>query len=141
MREALALERGAPLRARIEPLGETAARTTVDGNASDVEFVGVHVVIVAGVGDGTAHELLDRLGGVDIGKLQQDQRLADALAADGVGHPAQLARGGTHESQMRDSLRGAFVHVFTVALSPPCPRKWRVGANSPSLWPTMFSLM
>ena len=32
-------------------------------------------------------------------------------------------------------------HFFTTFLSEPeCPRKMRVGANSPSLWPTRFSV-
>ena len=55
VREALALEVRAALSARIQALGEPAARTAVDGNPRDVQLVGVHVVVVAGVGDGAAH--------------------------------------------------------------------------------------
>src|SRR5437763_10966927 len=36
--------------------------------------------------------------------------------------------------------RGAVIYPLIRALSPPaCPRKSRVGANSPSLWPTIDS--
>ena len=38
-----------------------------------------------------------------------------------------------YATQVRDRLRSPLRHVFTVALSPPWPRKCRVGENSPSL--------
>ena len=104
VRETLALEVRAALRARIEALGEAAARSAVDGDPRDVELVGVHVVVVAGVGDRAAHELLDRLGGEDAGELQQHERLAHALAANRIGDAAQLARRHAHELQVRDGL-------------------------------------
>ena len=119
MREALTLKIRAALRARIDSLREAAARAAVDRNASNVKFVGIHVVIVAGIGHRAANELLDRLGSEDFGELEQHERLAHALTANRVGDAPQFARPGTHESQVSDGLRSPFRHVFTVAFSPP----------------------
>src|ERR1035437_3922100 len=143
VREALALERRAALRARIEPLREPAARTTVDGDPRDEEPVRAHVVVVLRVRDRALEQLRDRLGGEHAGELEQDQRFAHGLAADRVGDPAQLARAHPGELQVRDGFDafGDGGAHDTLALSPACPLKVRVGENSPSLWPTMFSVM
>src|ERR1700682_3231249 len=60
VREPLALERGAACRARVWPLGEPAPGAAVDGDPGDVEPVGAHVVVVLGVGDRGAQQLLER---------------------------------------------------------------------------------
>src|ERR1700736_1019672 len=143
VRQALALEVGAALRARVEALGEPAARPAVDGDARDEQTVRVHVVVVLGVGDGGAQQLLDRLRREHAGELEQHERFAHALAADRVGDTAQLARPDARELQMRDGL-SAFggnggAHE-TFALSPAWPLNVRVGETSPSLCPTMFSV-
>ena len=108
VRETLALEGGAPLRARIDALGETAAGAAVHGNARNVEIVHVHVVVIAGVGDRAAEQLLDRIGGIDVGELEQHERLAHALAANCVGDATKFARSGADEAQMRGGLSGSF---------------------------------
>src|SRR5580698_4804275 len=123
MREALALERRTALRTRVEPLCETAARAAIDCNPRDIQIVRVHVVIVSGIGDRAAHQLLDRIGRIYLSKLQYDQCFAHALAANRIGDAAKLTRGGTNETQMRNGLLVRSAHVFTVALSPPWPRK------------------
>ena len=127
MREPLAFEVRAALRARIQALGKAAARAAVDGDARDVQVVGVHVVIVAGVGDGAAHEFLDRLGGKDVGELQQHERFAHALAANRVGDAAQLARPGAHEAQVRDGSAGG---VCSVTPSPSPYRRRARGSGA-----------
>ena len=48
-----------------------------------------------------------------------------------------LVRVTTHDEPVRTSYLRAT--AFSV-LAWPCPLKNRVGANSPSLWPTMFSV-
>src|SRR5581483_11986730 len=87
------------------------------------------------VRDGAAEQFLHRLGGKDAGELQQHERFLYAPASDCISHAAQLPRADAGELQMCDGF-----HHFTAALSPPCPRNARVGANSPSLCPTMFSV-
>src|ERR1700733_4349662 len=142
VREALALERRAASRTGIEALGEPAAGPAVDGDARDEQTVRVHVVVVLGVGDGGAQQLLDRLGREHARELEEHERFAHALAADRVGDAAQLARAHARELQVRDGL-GAFCsgdRHDTFALSPAWPLKVRVGENSPSLCPTMFSV-
>ena len=141
VRKALALKCCAPLRPGIESLREAATWSAVDRDPRNVELVGVHVVIVAGVRNCAAHELLDRLRGKNLGELQQHERLTDALSSDCIGDAPKLTRSRAYEAKVRNGLRGTLRHVLTVAFSPLWPRKWRVGENSPSLWPTMFSVM
>src|SRR5207237_9132825 len=93
------------------------------------------------------------------------ERLVDVLAADQVRHGAHLAR---RDAEIAELGGGFHVHPhlaagaaaagagapgapgaapgapgapgLTAFLSPVCPWNVRVGANSPSLWPTMFSV-
>ena len=146
VRHALALEGRAALRARIQPLGERAARAAVDGDFGDEQAVGRHVVIVLGVGHRAAQQLLDRLGGEHAGELEQHERFAHGLAADRIGDPAQLARAHAGELEWatpagarRESMRRLIISP-NPSLGPPWPLKSRVGENSPSLCPTMFSV-
>ncbi len=135
VRKTLALEVRAPLSTRIQAFGETATGAAIDRDARNVQLVGIHVVVVAGIGDGTAHEFLDRLRRVHAGELQHHERFAHTLAANRVGDATKLTRTHAHEFQMRNGLLRCLriSHYFTPALSPPWPRKLRVGANSPSL--------
>ena len=85
------------------------------------------------------HGALLRAEGEDV------ERLVDRQAADLVGdEPALLGRqahaaqdcSGFHRRAPYFSLGGAGAATF---LSAEWPLKVRVSANSPSLWPTMFS--
>src|SRR5207237_7525056 len=63
-------------------------------------------------------------------------------AADVIRDETRLTRRHAHE--LRDCLNvgAGSRHFFTCVFeSPEWPRKWRVGANSPSLWPTICSEM
>jgi hypothetical protein len=86
------------LSARIQSLGETSAGPAINRDAGDVQVVGIHVVIIAGVGDGATHQFADRFGSVDIGELEQRQGFADALAANRIGDAAKFARPHAHEA-------------------------------------------
>ena len=72
------------------------------------------------------------------------ERLVDGQAADLVGdEPALLGR-QPHAAQDCFGFHRALPHFFAGAgaatfLSAEWPLKVRVSANSPSLWPTMFS--
>src|SRR5690606_16760472 len=89
-----------------------------------------------------AQRLLDLLCGQLLGELEQGVRLVHVLAADEVDHQSHLARALAHAALDRVSIHR--VHAGFAFLSatrrPLCPRNSRVGANSPSLWPTMFSV-
>src|SRR5262249_32638103 len=67
------------------------------------------------------------------------------LAADEVGDEPGLARRDPHELGRGGHHRavGRLRHhrILEVRSEPAWPRYVRVGANSPSLWPTMLSLM
>src|SRR5438309_2161056 len=130
-----------------------------------VELVHVELALrgLVGVGHRAAEQLGDRerRALLDVGELRE--RRADLLAADQVRHHAHLARRDAEVLQV-----GSRFHLvphlaagaagaagvgapgmaggplgapgFTAFLSPVCPWKVRVGANSPSLCPTMFSV-
>ena len=115
-----------------------------DGAGSGVhlghhQLGGVHAEVVLGVGNGALQKLLQGLGG-SLGGLHQDGHgAARVLAADQVADDLDLPGGDADVAQI--GLRNFIFHV----LHPPstqsfrCPRKVRVGANSPSLCPTMSS--
>ena len=125
----LRLKCGAALRARIEALGEAAARTAVDGDPRDVEIVAVHVVVVLGVGDGAAHAASRSARP----RTRRRTAAARALRARscreshrrrGAACAAPCAR-SAGARRLRYAARLAYVALmhFTAALSPPCPRK------------------
>src|SRR5205823_9513312 len=92
------------------------------------------------VGRGRLDRLRHVAGGVLGRELQLSQSLAHPQTSHLVGDESSLPRsaanvlGASHDLHQRTRLPRS---VFP----PAWPRKWRVGANSPSLWPTMFSLM
>src|SRR5205085_10601321 len=69
-------------------------------------------------------------------------RLGHAAAADVIRDEARLAGGDAHELRHCLDVFAGGGHLFTCVFeSPAWPRKCRVGANSPSLWPTICSEM
>src|SRR5262249_18325375 len=149
---AAALEHGRrpAVRARGEALG---GRPLVDPGALDVERVDVDPLAVLGVRDrrpqGLRHHARRALRGV----LEDAQRRLDRLAADQVDDEPRLLRGDARELAGRACFHryfftpgaaagaGALDSPSTFPLrSPEWPWKVRVGANSPSLWPTAFSV-
>src|SRR5262249_5049621 len=127
--------------ARAEALDRDAL---VDVRGLDVEVVAVPLParVHLCVGDGAPEHLLDVARGGARRERENRTRLRQAAGADLVDDQTRLAR--PHVHRLRDCLdvgaRGG--HRFTcVFWSPACPRKCRVGANSPSLWPTICSEM
>src|SRR3989337_3146892 len=109
----------------------------------DPQSPGLQVVVVLGVGPGGAHGLGDEAGVRRGHEAQQGHRLVNALAANLVeddtrflGRDAGVAGEGPY-FHARYILRTWLVWTDL----PPWPRNVRVRANSPSLWPTMFSVM
>ena len=101
-----------------------------------------HLVVVLGVGDGRPQHLLE-MAGRDLRRVLQDrQRLRHGLAADEVGDQARLA--GRHADVTGDGLGEhglpSYFSAVDFSVCEPCARKVRVGENSPSLCPTMFSV-
>src|SRR5882672_5745581 len=140
MARAMLDEVGAPHRPRGYPLH---GRPAVGHRLDDPEVVEIpHLVVVLRVGDGGAQHLLDQAAGRLRGVLQRGQRLPHRLAPDVIQDEAGL--GGGHPDVARGRL-GAHAQDFPVGEAAafsawPCALKVRVSANSPSRWPTMFSV-
>src|SRR5512135_133285 len=136
---------GPTLGRRTDPLGDRAA---VDLDPRDVEGVAVHVGrLLLGVGDRRAQDLLE--DGADLlplAEAQDGQGLADGALGDEVGHEPALLGAHAHEPGhgVGEGRGGGRAHVFPtfscLAVLEVWPLKWRVGENSPSLCPTMFSV-
>src|SRR5690606_27150428 len=107
---------------------------------------------------GTQQQFLQTGGGFLAAVFQHEQGFVYLYATNHIGHQAHLARGGGHVLQpghghalasgfdcfgsvfLSSSHGPAFYRLPLSFLLPAWPRKVRVGANSPSLWPTMFSV-
>src|SRR5882672_6684656 len=111
--------------------------------------VDVEIVVVLGIGDRRVERLLD----VQRDALLREGELVDGqrrlLAANGGGHEVELARADAHGAQHGLGLivrlaagSGGLAHVDSLdtLLSPEWDEKVRVGANSPSLCPTISSV-
>src|ERR671916_908551 len=109
-------------------------RALVHPDVPDEQRVDVGVVVVLRVGRCALYDVADDTSGPLVGELQDGDGLGDALAPDLVGHQPRLARG--YADELGDGLhrRLAVRSLLTWV------RKVRVGANSPSLWPTIDSV-
>src|SRR5690606_19071642 len=136
--------RGPAAAARSEPLHRD---RLADRGLGDDERVDVEIVVVLGVGDRAGEHLTS----IDSHRLLREgedvQSLFSLLAADQAGNEVQLLRRPTDRGADRERLvltyaAGSLLlaHQRLPLLSAACPGKLRVGANSPSLWPTMSSL-
>src|SRR5207249_1257748 len=131
-------------------------RSFVDEGALHVELVDVDALGALRVRDRGAERLGDEpcppLGRI----LEEAECPLDRLASDQVDDEPRLLRGDPHEAALRarlhhaapGALRGAAGAAGAAAApstlpfrSPECPWNVRVGANSPSLCPTAFSVM
>src|SRR5262245_17265057 len=81
-------------------------------------------------------------------KVENHERLADVLAANHVDHQSRLARSDSQVAahclcfhRYAFAGAGAATGLASALRSPEWPWNVRVGENSPSLWPTMFSEM
>src|SRR5699024_1960580 len=136
---------GPSLSARPEPLER---RPLVDVCRGDHERARVQTHVVLGVGCGRGDDLGDLLGRRLRREPQHRQCLLDALAADQIHDATRLHRrdpdepGGRLGALRRRLDIGFSTHrrlLFRSSLM--WPLNVLVGANSPSLWPTMFSEM
>src|SRR5207302_4891194 len=115
-----------------------------DVRGRDDQLVAVEIVVRLGVGHGRAEHLLDLPRGGARSEREHGPRLRNRAAPDVLGHEPRLA--GRHAHPAGDgldllALGGSHQVLLTSALrSPEWPRKVRVGANSPSLWPTICSV-
>src|SRR5262249_7681991 len=142
---ALAQRRGATVRPRQEALQCAAAG---DRNALHVQAIHVDAGRLLGVGDDRLEGLGDQARRVLRCKVQEHERFADTLSADHVDHEACLAGGDAkmstngvrfHHEAFAGAGGGGAAGFASALRSPECPWNVRVGENSPSLCPTMFS--
>ena len=111
----------------------------VDLDARDLQLVDVRVVVVLGVGDRRLQHLAHDLRALLRREAQRRERTAHGLAAHHVRHEAALLRRDARV--LAALLQPACAYSAASSfLSPEWPLNVRVGANSPSLWPTMFSV-
>src|SRR5712691_8464212 len=135
--------------------GDAAARTrapALDRRAlvhvrrRDDEVVADQTVVRLRVRDGRMQHLLDFARGGTLGEGEDRPRLGYRAAADVLRDEPRLARRDAHPLRLgahflllrsRDGRHYFFTSAFR---SPEWPRNVRVGANSPSLWPTICSV-
>src|SRR6476659_2639425 len=140
---ALSDRRGAPLRRCGEPLERL---TAVHDRLLDEERIGVESLVVLErfllrVGHRRLERLGDLLGRELLVELEDRVRLVHVLAANEIDHEPHLPGRLAHQPLNRMAAHGYSGFAFLSAtILPLCPRNSRVGANSPSLWPTMFSV-
>src|SRR3954470_12712170 len=127
----------APLGARREALQR---RALLDVDRLDLELVDVGAVVVLGVGDRRLERLLDDPGGALLREVEDVDRLVDLLAADEVGDQPALVGGEANAANDRFGFHRGHPYFFEAFLSAGWPLKVRVSANSPSLWPTIWSV-
>src|SRR5215208_755399 len=119
-------------------------RALVGIGRGHVEVVADQPVIGLGVCDRRAEDAVELARRDARREREHRPRLRNAPAADGVGNDARLPRGHPHPLRFRANLVRPVercLHFFCTCLSPAWPRNVRVGANSPSLWPTICSEM
>src|SRR5579859_1671493 len=106
--------------------------------------------IVFRVGNSRGHHLRDEMRALLGHKAQDRQCLVCVLAAHLVAHEANLLGADRqaagvcfdfHNYDLAATGAAASPSPFLIFFSARWPRNVRVGANSPSLWPTMFSVM
>src|ERR1700754_2544217 len=112
-------------------------RTLVDEDAGHAKLVHIRAEVVLGIGDSRQQHLANQVGGFLVGKGEHVAGLAHGESADQVSHQASLLRRNTGAPE---DCFGFGAHHLPF-LSPEWPLNVRVTANSPSLCPTMFSLI
>src|SRR5262245_1992411 len=119
-------------------------RPLVDVDRLHDEVVADQVVVRLGVRDRGAQELVDLARRRALAEREHRPRFRNGPAADVLDHEPRLAGRDPHPLRGRLDflhLRGTHVVRFTSTLrSPECARNVRVGANSPSLCPTICSV-
>src|SRR4051794_13697311 len=118
-------------------------RAFVDVGLRDDQLVAVEIVVGLGVRDSRAQHLVDVARGCARCEGENGPRLRHGAAADVVRDQASLS--GRYPHPARDGahllpLGGRHQRFTSVLRSPEWARKVRVGANSPSLWPTICSV-
>src|SRR6187455_1984839 len=106
----------------------------------DLELVDVGAVVVLGIRDRGFERLLDDAGGLLLREVQDVDRLRDLLAAHQVGHQPALVGRQADAANDRTGFHGRHPYFLTTFLSAGWPLNVRVSANSPSLWPTIWSV-
>ena len=120
----------------------------VGEGADDEELVGRELVVVGGIGDGRVQQLDHRLGRATIAEPQPIASLVDVDApdepkdrADLVRRDREVAKHGARLTAFELGGNSHGAHRLPERSWPAWTRKVRVGANSPSLWPTIGSEM
>ena len=125
-------------------------RALLDVDGLHLQFVDIGAVVVLGIGDGRLQHFLDDLGALLRAERENVERLVHRQAADQVGDEPSFLRRQADTAQACSGLHGCHSYFFAAGAGRPAPgaatflsAEWplnvRVSANSPSLWPTMFS--
>ena len=112
-----------------------------DAERVHVEALVVRSAFCSALATADLQRLRDLLGRQLLVELEDGVGLVHILAADEIDDEPHLPGRLAHQPLNRMSAHGYSGFAFLSATSLPlCPRNSRVGANSPSLWPTMFSV-
>src|SRR6266702_767622 len=117
-------------------------RRGINVNQRTLQIVHIGAVIVLRVRDRRLQQLAHELSALLGHELQCCNGVADRLAAHDVGYQPALLRGDAGVPQNRGYLHVEYLtqEEASTLRSPEWVLNVRVGANSPNLWPTMFSV-
>src|SRR5690349_7542689 len=111
----------------------------------DPQIGWLQLIVVFRIGHGGLEYLVHVARRMLRHELQDSEGFGGLATTDCVGDEANLARRALHVAGHRPCLcherSPAYFSAVERSVFPPWPRKWRVGANSPRRWPTIFSLM
>src|SRR5207342_58353 len=109
------------------------------------ELVSDKAVVRLRVGDGRVEDPAHVPRGIAREEREDRPRFGHGAAANLVDDELRLARRCPHVARLSANggggcLDSRHLRLISVFRSPECARKMRVGANSPSLWPTIDSV-
>src|SRR5689334_5258813 len=103
------------------------------------QIVAADAKIFLGIRDCGSQQFAYRQCGSFGDKAQHFERFIRASASDQIDHQADLLGGHREKTEMCLNISHSYLSYGAAFSAAIWPRKVRVGANSPSRWPTMFS--
>jgi hypothetical protein len=119
----------------------TESRGFLNIDRSHTEFVNVCTVVVFGIGNSRIESFADDAGSFLLRERKNVQGLVNGLTADKIRNQTAFLSREANSTYDCCGFHCYYLLAGAAFLSAAWPLKVRVNANSPSLWPTMFSLI